>query len=117
MNVFINKKIKKSKAIKKIFDRELYAVNEMRMRGDDLMSKLKHDHIAEYYGYFFDDQNHLCLIMKFYQSGNLEDHLKEKKEQNVQLDYMIILKWSLQLLDAIHYTTSRHIIHNDLKPA
>jgi serine/threonine protein kinase len=105
-------------AIKKLFNNKSgLTVEEMRTKGDNLMSKLKHDHIAEYYGYFFDDENHLRFVMKFYEGGNLEDHLKEKKELNLKLDYETIVNWSLQLLDAIYYTTNRKIIHNDLKPA
>ncbi len=81
------------------------------------MSKLKDDHIAEYYGYFIDDENHLNFIMKYYKGGSLRDYLKEKKEQNAKIDDELIVRWSKQLLSAIQYTTSRGIIHNDLKPA
>ena len=61
------------------------------------------------------EDNCLCIIMEFAEGGDLHMLLKEHRTLKKYIPEKEILKYGCELMQAIQYLHSNHIIHRDLK--
>jgi serine/threonine protein kinase len=80
-----------------------------------LLRELDHVNIPKIAG-FFEESGRACLVMEFVWGESLEKRLKATNAPLLETD---VLKWAIQLCDALDYLHSRQppIIFRDIKPS
>jgi serine/threonine protein kinase len=110
---------------------QLWALKELRPQTQDkdeqatardlfeqearLLRELDHVNIPKIAG-FFEESGRACLVMEFVWGESLEKRLKATNAPLLETD---VLKWAIQLCDALDYLHSRQppIIFRDIKPS
>jgi len=83
------------------------AINEVK-----ILSKLRHKNVVRYREAFIHDKN-LCIAMEYADDGDL---CKKVESQKGKLFMELqIIDWFVQILIAVKYIHSLHILHRDLK--
>eukprot|EP01029_Cantina_marsupialis_P016521 TRINITY_DN3687_c0_g2_i1.p1 TRINITY_DN3687_c0_g2~~TRINITY_DN3687_c0_g2_i1.p1 ORF type:complete len:798 (-),score=175.44 TRINITY_DN3687_c0_g2_i1:284-2677(-) len=78
-----------------------------------VLANLHHPNVIKYDECFI-EKGVLNIVMEYCDQGSLADQIKKTQEP---FEEELIWKWILELVDALEYTTSKHILHRDLKPA
>ncbi len=76
----------------------------------EILKGLKHDNIILLLD-AFETEHHFCLVME-YARGELYEILR----QDQKLPEPLVCDVARQLVRALHYLHSRHIVHRDMKP-
>ncbi|CAD7951799.1 unnamed protein product [Amoebophrya sp. A25] len=81
-----------------------------------LLAAVRHPNIVAYKDNFV-DQNHLCILMEYCDSGDLYTYLQKRKNQPMQTaaEEVTILEWLIQIVTAVQFLHARSILHRDLK--
>jgi NIMA (never in mitosis gene a)-related kinase len=88
------------------------ALNEVR-----ILCSIQHPNIVRYYDAFLDEFNKdLYIIMEFLGGGDLENKLKNLKQNETNFKEDKIWKYSLQILQGLLTLHNLKIIHRDIKP-
>ncbi|KAH0787591.1 Aurora kinase A [Histomonas meleagridis] len=86
-------------------------VEHQLRREIEIQSHLCHPHILRLYGYFY-DQTRVYIILEYASEGELFKLLREKGH----FDEPTSAKYIMQIVDAVSYCHSKHVIHRDIKP-
>ena len=100
------------RAIKIIYKEECdYEEQQKIMNEVEILKEVDHPHVVKIYEYF-EDLQHIFIIMEFLEGGELFDKIKqsqyfsEDKSRNLMKD----------MLEAVNYLHKQNIVHRDLKP-
>jgi NIMA (never in mitosis gene a)-related kinase len=78
----------------------------------EILKKLKHPNVVEYYGHFCENERFYCVI-EFAEGGDLETFMNTN---NLPLPEETVLLFLEQLISVIQYVHEHKIVHRDLKP-
>ncbi len=99
----------------KVLSPDLMADHKVAKRFEremDILKKLKHPHIVQYYG-GSTSNNQRFYAMELVKGGSLEDILKKKGP----VDWEQAIEYGIQIAQALEHAHAAGIIHRDLKPA
>ncbi|SBS80326.1 serine/threonine-protein kinase NEK4, putative [Plasmodium ovale] len=80
----------------------------------ELLSKLNHPFIVKYIESYIEGDT-LRIVMKHCKGGDLYHYIQNKKKQNAPIKEKRILIWLTQILTALKFLHSNHILHRDMK--
>ncbi|SBT70438.1 serine/threonine-protein kinase NEK4, putative [Plasmodium malariae] len=80
----------------------------------ELLSKLNHPFIVKYIESYIEGDT-LRIVMKYCKGGDLYHYIQNKKKQNTPIKEKRILIWFTQILTALKFLHSNHILHRDMK--
>ena len=72
---------------------------------------MNHPNIVKFYG-FFEEKDHICLVLEYLNGGTLFDHLNDV----YTLDNEKAVVFLKQIISALEYLHERKIMHRDIKP-
>ena len=67
-----------------------------------------------YTPYTDDEQEHaifVCIVMDYYQLGDLEKALRQRRSKGTSLEAQVLYKWLGQMVEALHYVHDQKMIH------
>ena len=53
----------------------------------------------------------VCIVMDYYQLGDLEKVLRQRRSKGTSLEAQILYKWLGQMVEALHYVHDQKMIH------
>ena len=86
------------------------------------LQELRHQFICGYKEFFVTwDRDEcamfVCIVMDYYEMGDLAKVLKTKRLKRENIDEMILKKWLGQMIEALVFVHKKEVIHRDLKPS
>ena len=86
------------------------------------LQELRHPFICGYKEFFVTwDRDEcamfVCIVMDYYELGDLAKVLKTKRMKQENIDEMILKKWMGQMIEALVFVHKKEVIHRDLKPS
>ena len=86
------------------------------------LQELRHQFICGYKEFFVTwDRDEcamfVCIVMDYYEMGDLAKVLKTKRLKHENIDEMILKKWLGQMIEALVFVHKKEVIHRDLKPS
>ncbi|GFR76083.1 serine/threonine-protein kinase Nek4-like [Elysia marginata] len=109
---------KKFYALKKIEldERKKSRTREGVLKEASILSQLKHPHIVLFHECFLDPtREYVCLILDYCDGGSLADKIQTASQNNSFFTEKQIMQWFIQIVMAVQYIHSKHILHRDLK--
>ena len=79
-----------------------------------ILSSIKSDFVVKYYN-SFEEKNIINIIMEYCDGGDLNDFLKEKKNEGKKLDEDLIWKIFIKITIGLGDIHKKNILHRDLK--
>lgn len=116
-----NKNDKKSYVLKKVECNDEGEANKA-FKEAMALQELKHPFICGYKEFFVtwdkeESAMYVCIVMNYYELGDLSKVIKTKRQKHEKLDEMIVKKWVGQMMEGIVFVHDKHVIHRDLKPS
>lgn len=119
-NVYLAEHLRlNKKVVLKAYKSRITASQDMVRREVDILKELSHPHIPRVYDFFIEDGN-IYTAMDFIEGESLDKALKRGEA----FSQAQIIRWALQLLDAlaylhapIHGEPPKGYVHSDIKPA
>lgn len=86
------------------------------------LQELKHPFICGYREFFVtwdkeESAMFVCIVMDFYELGDLSKVIKTKRQKQEAIEEMIIKKWLGQMVEGLVFVHNKKVIHRDLKPS
>ena len=81
-----------------------------------ILSKISHENIIRYEDSWSQGTT-LMILMEYADGGTLEDKWKAACKTQKRFPEELVMKWTVQLLQAVNYCHSVHILHRDIKLA
>ena len=53
----------------------------------------------------------MCLVMEYYQNGDLKTFLRKNRVSQVVVDQTLVMKWVGQMVDGLVYVHKNKMIH------
>lgn len=78
---------------------------------------LHHEHLVFVNDLYMEEGNFLCLVMDYFEEGDLSQFLKKRKFRGVPLSEEVARSYFLQLASALQYLHQSKFLHRDIKPA
>eukprot|EP01080_Neovahlkampfia_damariscottae_P002395 gene2395-2859_t len=96
-------------ALKKVICEDSFSLNQA-MKEVTPMLKISHENLVKYTDFYFDDQFSLCIVMDFYENGDLDQYLKSNEiSKDSKISFM------KQLTYGVHNLHKNNLVHRDLK--
>ena len=119
-NVYLARHLRlDKKVVLKIDKRKINTSQDLLRREVDILKELSHPYIPRVYDFFIEDEN-VCTAMDYIEGESLDKALK-RGERFPQAQ---VIKWAVQLLDALTYLHNpvhgdppKGYAHSDIKPA
>uniref|UniRef100_H2Z7A6 non-specific serine/threonine protein kinase n=1 Tax=Ciona savignyi TaxID=51511 RepID=H2Z7A6_CIOSA len=86
------------------------------------LQELRHQFVCGYKEFFVtwdreEQAMFVCIVMDYYELGDLAKVLKTKRLKQENIDEMILRKWLGQMVEALVFVHNKKVIHRDLKPS
>eukprot|EP00048_Salpingoeca_helianthica_P016729 m.233895 g.233895 ORF g.233895 m.233895 type:complete len:638 (-) comp19339_c0_seq1:78-1991(-) len=86
------------------------------------LEQLSHQYICGYKEFFvswdkLEETMYVCIVMEYYETGDLENVLKQQRAKETPLPEQILKKWFGQMVEALAFVHGKKVIHRDLKPS
>ncbi|CAG9323055.1 unnamed protein product [Blepharisma stoltei] len=107
---------------KRIVIKKIYPCNRDErklLREVAAMYRLDHPSIPKFYGYYWDSKSGyriLCILLEYFQRGDLENEIIKRKETGNPWSEAELLSNFGYLLNAFAYLENSHYAHRDIKP-
>lgn len=80
------------------------------------VAQLRSPNIVQVYD-FSNDGDTYYMVMEFVPGESLEEHLKRLEQAKRQMSIEDVIKYTINICDALEYAHTRGMIHRDIKPA
>ena len=80
-----------------------------------VMHQVNHKHIIKFYGVWQNNDHQVYIIMEHAERGNLRQFLDDCKIKDRRLTKELCWKWIYEAACALHYLSSTHHSHRDIK--
>lgn len=57
----------------------------------------------------------VCIVMDYYQLGDLEKALRQRRSKGTSLEAQVLYKWLGQMVEALHYVHDQKMIHRYIR--
>ncbi|CEM27630.1 unnamed protein product [Vitrella brassicaformis CCMP3155] len=104
--------------VAKLVDLGLLPENDRKMAYQEveLLERLQHDYIVGYRDSRLDSERDvLVTVMEFCEGGDLKELINQVAAQDLYLAEEQIMRWFVQLAQALAYLHSNRVLHRDLK--
>lgn len=86
------------------------------------LEQLSHKYVCGYKEFFvnwdkLEETMYVCIVMEYYETGDLENVLKQQRAKEQPLPEQLLKKWFGQMVEALAFVHSKKVIHRDLKPS
>jgi serine/threonine protein kinase len=79
------------------------------------VAQLRHPHIVQVFDFNHDGEVYF-IVFEFVPGETLQDRLKRLRESRRQMALNNVIKYAIQVGDALSYAHSRDLVHRDVKP-
>jgi NIMA (never in mitosis gene a)-related kinase 1/4/5 len=108
--------------VKHLMTGSIYAMKTMNIVGDPqkyiseakILCSLNHDNIIKYIDSFFDTET-VYIVMEYAEGGDLNQYIRQCKENNSYIAEIQVWKWLIQLILAVKYIHTKKVLHRDIK--
>ena len=78
-------------------------------------TKLEHPHMVKFYGYFYDSENKLNIVLERARGEELQEFFEEDEDDSeFYLNYEQKLQVVVLICEILTYLRKQHVIHRDL---
>ncbi|XP_059150606.1 serine/threonine-protein kinase Nek4-like [Physella acuta] len=105
-------------AMKKIEvdERKKTRTKEAVLKEASILSQLRHPHIILFHESFLDPTlDNVCIILDYCDGGNMSELIQQAAQTCRVFTERQIMQWFIQIVMAVQYIHSKHILHRDLK--
>ncbi|CAG5128277.1 unnamed protein product, partial [Candidula unifasciata] len=109
---------KKYFALKKIEvdERRKTKTKEAVLKEARIMSQLRHPNIVLFHESFLDPAGeYVCIVLDYCDGGNLGERIQDASQTGLLFSEKQVMQWFIQIVMAVQYIHSKHILHRDLK--